>query len=240
MSTFAATLRATINNAPANHFDHLSKLIWKGHAGGQLDDAAAQACAELLQERRRLSSERVLVRRYAGGFAPASSSFLRARGSDCRSPDRRRSIERRRRNAMSGPMPPGLAARFTVGQLAVMRIIADEVRLRGRCDRSLGEIAARAGVCIRLAQLAIRWAQEIGAIKVEERRVSAFRNETNVITISSPEWQAWIAHRPQQPFSATPPFIVPTRRPDACQIPRQRGIVPTPFWGDHLYRGGSK
>jgi hypothetical protein len=85
--SFAATLRATITVAPANHFEHLSRLIWKSHAAGTLDDDAAQACAELLHERRRLSRERVLVRHYAGGFEIAPASFLRARGSDCRSPD---------------------------------------------------------------------------------------------------------------------------------------------------------
>ena len=51
---------------------------------------------------------------------------------------------------MSVAMPPALACRFTTGQASVMRIVADEVRLRGRCDRTMGEIAARAGVCIRL------------------------------------------------------------------------------------------
>lgn len=195
---FASTLRATIAAAPANHFHDLGRLIWSGHAAGALDDAAAQSLAEQLQARRRLSSERVLVRRYAGGLQTAPVSFLRARGSDCRSPDRRRSIERRRRNAMSGPMPPGLACRFTVGQLAVMRIVGDECRLHGRCDRSMGEIAARAGVCIRLAQLAMRWAEQLGFIKVEHRRVTAFRNQTNIVTITSPEWQAWIEHHGPQ------------------------------------------
>jgi hypothetical protein len=98
---------------------------------------------------------------------------------------------------MSGAMPPALACRFTTGQASVMRIVADEVRLRGRCDRTMGEIAARAGVCIRLAQLAMRWAETLDYMKIEERRVSAFRNETNVITITAPEWQVWIAHGPR-------------------------------------------
>jgi hypothetical protein len=191
---FANTLRATIAVAPANHFDHLSRLIWKGHAAGAFDDATAQELTEELHARRRLSNERVLVRRYPGGFR----SFQRPRGSDCRSPDRQRSLERRRRNALSGPMPPGLAWRFTVGQLAVMRIIADECRLRGRCDRTVGEIAARAGVCVRLAQMALRWAQTLSYISIEDRRLSAFRNDTNVVKVTSSEWQAWIAHGPRE------------------------------------------
>jgi hypothetical protein len=44
-----------------------------------------------------------------------------------RSPDRQASIERRRRLAASGPLPPVMAARFTVSELAVLRIVGDEV-----------------------------------------------------------------------------------------------------------------
>ena len=42
-----------------------------------------------------------------------------------RSPDRQASIERRRRLAASGPLPPAMAARFTVSELAVLRIVAN-------------------------------------------------------------------------------------------------------------------
>src|SRR4051794_16696416 len=45
----------------------------------------------------------------------------------------------------SGPMPPGLACRFTVGELAVLRIVGDEVRQHGHCARCVDEIAVRAG-----------------------------------------------------------------------------------------------
>ena len=46
--------------------------------------------------------------------------------------------------AASGPMPPALAAHFTVGQLAVLRIVGDEVRANGSCALTLAEIGARA------------------------------------------------------------------------------------------------
>jgi hypothetical protein len=39
--------------------------------------------------------------------------------ADSRRNDRRASIERRRRQAMSGAMPPALAARFTMGEIAL-------------------------------------------------------------------------------------------------------------------------
>ncbi|MCJ2068537.1 hypothetical protein MKK75_06915 [Methylobacterium sp. J-030] len=61
-------------------------------------------------------------------------------------------IERRRRLACSGPMPPALASRFTTGQLAVLRIVGDEMARNGACGLCIDAIAARAGVCRRLAQ----------------------------------------------------------------------------------------
>jgi hypothetical protein len=84
-----------------------------------------------------------------------------------RSPDRQASIQRRRRLAASGPMPPAMAARFTVGELAVLRIVGDEVTANGTCDRSLAEIAARAGVCRKLAQLTLRMAAREGLIAID-------------------------------------------------------------------------
>jgi hypothetical protein len=47
-----------------------------------------------------------------------------------------------------GELPPALAAGFTTGELAVLRILAEA---HGVCDRSLNELAARAGVCRSLA-----------------------------------------------------------------------------------------
>jgi hypothetical protein len=69
------------------------------------------------------------------------------------------SIQRRRSLAASGPMPATLACRFTTGELAVLRIVADAVRDNGQCVKSIPEIAARAGVCRTTAQNAIRQAR---------------------------------------------------------------------------------
>lgn len=117
-----------------------------------------------------------------------------------RSPDRQRSLERRRRLAASGPMPPPLACKFTTGQLSVLRIVGDEIRARGRCVLYLDEIAARAGVCRRHAQAALREAERLGLLHIEERRVSAFRNDTNVVTIISVEWLTWLRLKRQGAF----------------------------------------
>ena len=74
-----------------------------------------------------------------------------------------------RRFAASGPMPPALAAKFTVSELAVLRIVGDEVSGQGACGLTLAEIAARAGVCRRMDQSALREAAALGLITVQER-----------------------------------------------------------------------
>jgi hypothetical protein len=108
-----------------------------------------------------------------------------------RSPDRQASIERRRRLA-NRALPDALAARFTCGEKATLAVIGQTVQKRGACDLSIGEIAARAGVSHRLAQQAIRLAEKLGLLAVRERRLSRFRNATNIIHIISAEWRVWL------------------------------------------------
>jgi hypothetical protein len=69
-----------------------------------------------------------------------------------RPPVRAAATERRRRLAYGGPLPSQLAAWFTLGELACLRIVTDEVRKRGFCSLTLGAIAARAGCCRELAK----------------------------------------------------------------------------------------
>ncbi|MBD8902430.1 hypothetical protein MBTS_09320 [Methylobacterium bullatum] len=108
------------------------------------------------------------------------------------SPDKAMSRDRRRLLACSGPMPPALASRFTTGQLAVLRIVADEVAAKGVCGLCIDAIAARAGVCRRLAQGAIRLAEGDGLLTIEERRHEGRKNSPNLVRIISREWQAWM------------------------------------------------
>jgi hypothetical protein len=90
-------------------------------------------------------------------------------------------------------MPPMIACKFTTGQLSVLRIVSDEIRDRRRCTLYVDEIAARAGVCRRHAQGAIREAERLGLLHVHERRLTGTRNDTNVVTIISAEWLVWLA-----------------------------------------------
>jgi ribosomal protein L34 len=80
--------------------------------------------------------------------------------------------------------------------MAVLRVIADAARGNGaQCVKSVAEIAARAGVCHRLAQYAIRLAEREGLLIVEERRQKGRPNLVNIVRIICAEWLAWVRHR---------------------------------------------
>jgi len=69
-----------------------------------------------------------------------------------RSPDRQASLERRRRQAASGALPPALAARFTTGELAALTVIARQCQKGGVCALPIDAIAALAGVSRKLGE----------------------------------------------------------------------------------------
>ena len=104
-------------------------------------------------------------------------------------------MERRRRWAASGALPPALAARFTLAETAVLAVIAAEALRHGRCTLVIEHIAALAGVARSTVKRALRAAQGLGFVRIEERRVSAWRNAPNVVTITSREWSAWLRMR---------------------------------------------
>lgn len=184
---FADQFATAITDASLNRLDQLARTIWQGNAAGAISDDQAQRLAETLEARRTVArAERKPV-----GLAHGRVSIFPPRRLQ-RSPDRARSIERRRTLAASGPMPPALACRFTTGELAVLRIVADAVRDNGQCVLPVDAIAARAGVCRTTAQNAIREAARQGLLVVQERRREGRRNDYNVVRIISAEWKAWI------------------------------------------------
>lgn len=185
---FADQLRAAVTAARSDvRLVELSRTIWQGHAAGALDDQSAQSLSELVQ------AHRVALRgpQAAPGQIPGRPSIFPPKRPQ-RSPDRVKSVERRRTLAASGPLPPALAARFTTGELSVLKVIADEIRMRGVCELHVDAIAARAGVSPSTMRNARRTAEQLGYISVEERRRQGQRNDTNRIMITDPSWQAWI------------------------------------------------
>jgi hypothetical protein len=171
---------AAARNFPA--LDEISRTLWQAHAAGALSDDAAQAAAEAVEARRQVLK---------GPRAPAAQKHAYAAPRP-RSPDRARSIARRRAVAASGAVPSKIAAAFTLGELAVLSIIAGEVRRNGDCRLCVDAIAAQAGVSRRLAQNAIRQAERLGFLNVEARPRPGQKSLTNIVAIVSQEWRAWL------------------------------------------------
>src|SRR3954469_13361021 len=191
--SFCDQMAAAIDGARTlTRLDHLSRSIWQSLAAGAVADDDAQALAERLHARRSLLRADL----QPVGIPPGRPSIFPPRRLQ-QAPQRPVAIARRRHLAASGPMPPALASKFTVSELAVLRIVGDEVRQHGRCDRCVDEIAARAGVCRSMVKNAIRTAARLGLMTVEERRREGRRNLPNVVRIMSREWLQWLARGPK-------------------------------------------
>jgi hypothetical protein len=177
--------------------DQVVKEVWGHHFAGALTEDEAEVLHEAARARREALQPRP---RTAPSSAPRASARRRQR-----SPDRQASIERRRRLVASGPLPPPLAARFTWGEIAVMRIVGDECRAHGCCTLHIDAIAARAGVHRTTVQNALREAQGRGEvpgspiISVQERRRRGQRSLTNIIRVVSREWRDWLHKGPSRP-----------------------------------------
>jgi hypothetical protein len=146
-----------------------------------------------------------------------------------RSPDKQASLERRRRQAASGAMPPALAARFTTGELAALTVIARQCQRGGACSLPIDALAALAGVSRTTVQNALRAAKALGLIFARERRRPGLPSLTNVLRVISPEWAAWLKLSGREGgfrnLSATNKAIPKRRRAkdDGSTCPRRRG-----------------
>jgi hypothetical protein len=175
--------------------DAIIKDMWANHTDGLLSENEMEVLDEAARARREAFQPRP-----APKGAPRAPTRRRQR-----SPDRQASIERRRRLVASGPLPPPLAARFTWGEIAVMRIIGDECRVHGCCTLHIDAIAARAGVHRTTVQNALREAQgkgevpDLRIISVQERRRPGQRSLTNIIRVVSREWRDWLHKGPSRP-----------------------------------------
>lgn len=168
-------------------------MLWG--RGEIADDAAARLLAAIDARR---------VRRFApaAGGLPQRTSKGSARVFSTgrqrpRSPDRVASQARRRRMALAGYLPGAMAAEgeLTMGASAVLAVIAEALITTGRCALPIAAIAAKAGVCHRLAQSAMRQAERMGWITVAERRRAGRPSLTNVVRIACRRWADWIKRR---------------------------------------------
>jgi len=78
--------------------------------------------------------------------------------------------------------------------MALASSLAAAFSNHSRADRSLNELAARAGVCRSVAQRAVRCAEvKHGLIEVQRRPRSGRKHLTNIIRIIRAEWLDWLA-----------------------------------------------
>ena len=179
---FADEVRRSVEAAPRSRLPDVAAVMWRAYGTGQISEAEAEALSALIEARKALPATPAAPRRPVGS-RPRSDA----------------SMERRRRWAASGRLPPGIAARFTLAETAVLAIVSAETARRGDCRMYVDHIAAVAGVSRSTVKTAIRQARTLGLITVEERPQTAFRNLSNVVRIVSKEWTAWLRLAPHPP-----------------------------------------
>src|SRR3954467_1697744 len=103
---FHDQLRASIEAAPRVALTKVSALLWKACAAGQVSEAEAAALSEAIELRRALPAIQKRVQRRLGSRPGTPAS-----------------LERRRRWAASGALPPQIAARFTLAEQAVLSVV---------------------------------------------------------------------------------------------------------------------
>lgn len=185
---FADEIRRAAEAAPRVKLPDVAAVLWRAYGAGQVSEAEAEELSALIETRKAIPAAPAEPKK-AVGSRPKSDA----------------SLDRRRRWAASGRLPPALAARFTPGEIAALAVVAAEVCRRGDCRLAIGHIAALAGVSETLVRNALREARALGLITIEERRVTAWRNDTNVVRIISAEWSGWLKLAKGRPGAASAP-----------------------------------
>ena len=181
---FTAQLEQAVASAKScPDLDHISRLLWKGYGDGLVTDSAAEAITTVIEARRLVFGSR----RPLQPSSPALAAPKRPRTAN-----RQASLERRRKAATSGLVPSRLAAHFTIGELAVLAVVAGEVKRRGLCEWPLDRIAALAGVCRTTAQNALRQAKKLNLLTVTERRYRGRASGFNTVRITDALWLSWL------------------------------------------------
>jgi hypothetical protein len=162
-------LKRAVDTTARSGLDAVYQQVTHHWSNGLIDDEQTQTLYERIEQRRRsIFPERQRRRR------KPTTELVRAQ---------------RRQLANSGPMPSHLAACFTTCELAVLAIVAYS---GGVFDRTIKELADRAGVGHSTVQKALRTAERLGLISIEERRVAGKKNLPNVVRIVSLEWRTWL------------------------------------------------
>src|SRR3954447_22895907 len=141
---FADDLRRAVEASPRAELNTVSGLLWKAFAAGGVTEDQASELSALIEARKALPApERPVQRR--SGSRPRSPSHM----------------ERRRRWAASGALPPALACKFTLGEQAALAVVAAEHRKNGDCRLTHQQVADVAGVGVSTVKNAIRAARAL-------------------------------------------------------------------------------
>ena len=186
---FCEEIRRQAEGAPRAALPAVSVALWKAFAEGHVTEAEAESLAAVIERRQQARQDHEVM-----GAAPAVASLAptsptKRHGSRPRTDG---SLERRRRWAASGRLPPALAARFTLAEQAVLALVAAETARSGDCRLAVSHMAAVTGVSRSTVKGAIREARKLGLLSVEERRVAGRRSHTNVVRVIALEWVAWL------------------------------------------------
>lgn len=175
----ADQIREAVPRTLRKDLPHLAATLWKAFAAGAIGESEAQTLAETIEAAKAVPiarpSARAASATWRGGSRPRTSE----------------SLERRRRWASAGRLPPQLAAGFTLAEAAVLAVVAAQVARGGDCRLTIGHLAALAGVSATTVRNALRGARRTGLVTIEERRLSAWRNASNIVRIASREWSTW-------------------------------------------------
>ena len=202
---YAHEIRRQAEAAPRAALPAVTSALWKAFREGHLSEAEAETLAAVIEARQAtrprganlpaghsMAISPIPSEAYTGQQLPEDRQGSPRTGRAGSRPRTDASMERRRRWAASGRLPPAIAARFTLAEQSVLAVIAAETTKRGDCRLSLGHIAAIAGVSETTVRNAIREARMHGLVAVEERRLARFRNDTNIVCVVSREWTAWL------------------------------------------------
>lgn len=190
---FCDQIRREAEAAPRAALPAVTAALWKAFAAGHVTEAEAEALSALIEARQALSAPKLgNATGPIGPDAPQDRARSPRTGRSGSRPRTDASMERRRRWAASGRMPPAIAARFTLAEQAVLSLVAAETARRKDCRLSVGGMAAIAGVSETTVRNAIREAVKLGLLTVEERQITGWRNDTNIVRIISAEWTSWL------------------------------------------------
>ena len=187
---YAYEIRRQAEAAPRAALPAVASAMWKAFGEGHLSETEAETLSGLIEARQAGVGRGMVEISIPSDASPDRTGSPRSRTGSHPCTDA--SMERRRRCAASGRLPPGIAARFTLAEQAVLAVVAVEVTKRGDCRLVLDHFAALAGVSRATVRNALRQARTLGLVTIEERRLARFRNDTNVICIVSREWIGWI------------------------------------------------